>query len=415
MPLTKRTACRLCGGTQLNQAIKLNPTPCANSFRREEEVGTPQPHYPLTVYFCDDCKHLQLLDIVSPEELFSDYVYVTGTSPVFIKHFEEYASHVLDILNPAPDSLILDIGSNDGTFLSFFRKRGHRVLGIDPAKRIAESASADGIPTLAKFFNQRVAEEIVQQHGPASIATANNVFAHIDDLKGTARAIRTVIGDGGVFVFEVSYLLDVYEGCLFDTIYHEHLDYHSVQPLISFFESQGMALFKVERVQTHGGSIRGFVCRSGPGARRVDQSVENLAAEERDKGIDKLDTFHRFEETIRQHGKELKKTLYALRDSGKSIAGFGAPAKVTTLMHEFGLDSRVIDFIVDDSKLKQGLFTPGLNLPVLPTSEIYGRKPDVVVIFAWNFADSIIRNHRAFIDAGGTFIVPLPTLRTVSC
>ncbi|MGE5505868.1 MAG: methyltransferase domain-containing protein [Actinomycetota bacterium] len=408
----RRSTCRLCGSTRLEPVLSLAPTPPANAFVPAAKLGQPQERFPLDIFFCDDCAHVQLLDVVDPRLLFEDYVYVSGTSPVFVKHFDDYAAQVMGPLGVAAGGLVVDIGSNDGTLLSKFKDRGARVLGIDPARDIARRATEAGIETLCGFFGSATAAQIVASHGKAAAVTANNVFAHIDDLADVARGVRTLLADDGVFVFEVSYLVDVVEKTLFDTIYHEHLDYHSVKPLIGFLKSHGLELIEAIRVDSHGGSLRAVAQPMG-GPRNVGQSVADAVAEEERLGLDRPERLRRFATDINQVGTELKGLLTRLKAEGKRIAGFGAPAKATTLMYHFGIGPELVDFIVDDSPLKQGLFTPGMHIPVLPSSAIAERKPDHLVILAWNFAPSIIAKNAAFHQAGGRFIVPLPRVEVV--
>lgn len=408
-PSHQRDNCRLCGGQRLTLVLSLVPTPPANAFVSAEKMTMPQPCFPLDVFFCEDCYHVQLLEVVDPRVLFENYVYVSGTSPAFVAHFEGYAKDVLNRFKPGPGSLVVDIGSNDGTLLRFFQQAGMKVLGIDPAKSIAEQATQAGIETKAAFFSPGLAREILATRGPAAVITANNVFAHIDDLHAVAAGVRTLLAPGGVFAFEVSYLVDVYEKTLFDTVYHEHLAYHSVKPLIKFFKSLGMELIEAQRVGSHGGSLRGMAQLAG-GPHHVGQSVADAVAYEEKIGLDRAATFQTFGANINQLKADLGKLLRELKSAGKTIGAFGAPAKATTLMYHFGIDRSLIDFIIDDSPLKQGLYSPGLHVPVLPASAIAQRKPDYLVVLAWNFADSIIKKHQPYLQDGGHFIVPIPKI-----
>ncbi|CAK0771533.1 SAM-dependent methyltransferase [Gammaproteobacteria bacterium] len=408
----RRVDCRLCGSTQLVLVFSLEPTPPANAFVPLSLRHRTQECFPLNVFLCEECAHLQLLDIVSPALLFEDYIYVSGTSPVFVRHFEEYAHALLKRFRPEPGALVIDIGSNDGTLLSFFKDAGYRILGIDPARDIAQRASERGIETLCGFFGADFAEQLRGTRGSAVLITANNVFAHIDDLAEVVRGVRRLLVPNGIFVFEVSYLLDVIENTLFDTIYHEHLDYHSVAPLVRFFASHGLEMIEAERITPHGGSLRGIVQVAG-GSYSVGASVAVAIEAERLAGLDRAETFHTFARHIDALKVELGGLLRRLKSEGKRIAGFGAPAKATTLMYHFGLGPELIDFIVDDSPLKQGLFTPGLHIPVLSSAALVERQPDFLLILAWNFASSIITKNAAFHDAGGRFIVPLPHLKVI--
>ena len=275
----RRETCRLCGGPDLTLVLALTPTPPANAFVDDAAKAASQACFPLDVFFCETCRHVQLLDVVDPAVLFENYVYVSGTSPSFVKHFDDYAATLMTRFTPPDGSLVVDIGSNDGTLLAAFQKRGLRGLGVDPARDIAAQATEAGIETFADFFSPHLANRIVNDHGPAAIVTANNVFAHADDLRGVVEGVRTLLAPDGVFAFEVSYLADVVADTLFDTMYHEHLAYHSVKPLEMFFAASGMQLFAVERIASHGGSIRGMAGHID-GPHQPDGSVDAMIAEE---------------------------------------------------------------------------------------------------------------------------------------
>lgn len=410
-PLSRRHVCRLCSGVSLPLVMRLAPTPPANAFVPAERLGEIQERFPLDVHLCEDCGHLQLLDVVDPEVLFRDYVYVSSTSPVFVDHFRRYAQDVLGHAALPPQALVVEIGSNDGTLLRFFQERGLRVLGVDPAREIAKHATEAGIETWPSFFSADLARRIRQERGPASVVLANNVFAHIDDLADVTVGVRELLAPSGIFVFEVSYLADVIEKTLFDTIYHEHLSYHSVKPLERFFHRYGLKLIKAERVASHGGSLRGSVQLAG-GPSPVSASVAELTALEKSMKLDSPETFQAFAANIDRVKSRLGSLLHQLKAQGKSIAGYGAPAKATTLLFHFDLGD-VLDFIVDDSPLKQNLFSPGHHVPVLPSTAIYEQRPDYLLILAWNFAQPIMKNHQAFKDAGGHFVVPLPQLEVI--
>ncbi len=394
-------------------ALALAPTPPANAFVPEKKLGERQTAFPLDVFFCDACAHLQLLDVVDPAILFRDYVYVSGTSPVFVEHFRAYAQTLIERYALRPGDRVFEIGSNDGTLLRFFKDAGLNVRGVDPAIAIAQAATQNGIPTLGEFFSLPLAKRLKAESGTAKVIVANNVFAHIDDLSEVVRGVKELLDPRtGVFVFEVSYLLDVIEKTLFDTIYHEHLCYHSLAPLIGFFERHGMEVIDADRVTSHGGSLRVTVQMKGA-THLVSPKVAELLAVEKRAGLQELATFRKFDEDIRALGQELSRLLHGYKKEGRRIGGFGAPAKATTLMHHFGIGPEVIEFIVDDSPLKQGLYSPGLHVPVVPSSAIAERKPDFLVILAWNFADSIIAKNQAFSQRGGRFVVPVPQVRVI--
>jgi len=408
----KNLLCRLCSSSQLISVLELASTPPANAFISKEYLEFSQKKYPLELFFCEKCSHLQLTEVINPNELFDHYVYVSGTSPVFVEHFASYANSVVETYKPSTKNYILDIGSNDGTLLKFFKRLGYRTIGVDPAIEISKKAQEDGIETINEFFNWETSEKIKSKYSLASLITANNVFAHCDDLIGFTKAVSNLLTNDGLFVFEVSYLLDVYQKTLFDTIYHEHLSYHSVLPLIKFFYSNNMELIDVCRVDTHGGSIR-CVVKKKENKRQINKSVQKLIDLENSFLLNDKNTFINFAKKIKDRKKELITLINKIKSSNKSIAGFGAPAKATTLMYEFELESDVLDFIVDDSPLKQGLFSPGLHIPILPSSAINKLKPDYLLILAWNFADSIIEKNKKFTESGGKFIIPLPDLQVI--
>lgn len=401
----KRTQCRLCKSTDLQSVLHLTPTPPANAFVTSEKLSVPQVVYPLDVYRCGSCGHLQLLDIIDPKEMFSHYVYVSSTSPVMVAYLRGQAEQMIRRVGLKPGDLVVEFGSNDGTLLRFFKEAGMRVLGVDPAANVVPGE--DDVPTITDFFSLEVAQRIRRDHGAAKLVCAYNVCAHIDDLQGIVDGVRALLTDDGQFVFEVGYLYDVYRKTLFDTVYHEHVDFHRVEPLQKFFALNGLALIHAEQSDIQGGALVGYVAM---GKHQPDESVLTLIDMERKADLDKAETFMRWGEAIHRKGEELSILLRGLKAAGKSIAAYGAPAKATTLMYHFGLDTSVLDYIVDDNPIKQGMFTPGLHVPVLAPEVLYERKPDYVLLLAWNFAESIIARHREYAGDRSRFITPLPNL-----
>ena len=406
----RRNTCRLCNKANLKLAFSLEPTPPANAFVDKQKISINQDCYPLDVFFCKDCKHVQLLDVVDSKILFEDYVYVSGTSPVFVKHFEEYANFLIENYLQNKKSLVIDIGSNDGTLLSFFKEKGVKVLGVDPAKEISSKANSNGIETLNNFFTFEFSKLIQKKYGRAEIITANNVFAHVNDMKDLINGIKNLLAPNGIFVFEVSYLVDVIQKNLFDMIYHEHLSYHSVIPLIKFFKDNEMELIEVIRVDSHGGSLRGIV-QMKDGMHKIGDSVKHCIDLEKEIEIEQFETYVKFFHKINKERNELQKLLQRLKNDKKSIVGFGAPAKATTFLYHFAVKPEVIEYIIDDSPLKQGLFTPGMHIPIYSSKKLYEKNPDYVIILAWNFAESIMKRHQKIKDLGGHFIIPLPELK----
>lgn len=406
---TKRDTCRLCGSRALDCVLSLTPTPPANAFVPADKLEVPQPCFPLDIHLCRSCGHLQLVDIVDPEYLFSHYVYTSGAAPVMAAHLRAQARSVIERLRLQGDDFIVEAGSNDGTFLRVFQEAGLRVLGVDPARNLAAQANAAGLATLPALFDAETARNIHAEYGPAKVICANHVFAHAADMQGFIDGVGTLLAPDGAFVFEVGYLVDVYEKTLFDTMYHEHIDYHRVGPLRRFFAANGLELFAAERVDIQGGALRGFVAR--PGVHRIqNRELEALEAYETKLGLDRPETFRAYADRIERCRADLTGLLKDLNARGKRIAAYGAPAKATTLMYHFGLDRSAIEYIVDDAPLKVGLFSPGLHVPILAVDTIYERRPDYLVILAWNFAGPIMAKHAKFAAQGGRFIVPLPQL-----
>lgn len=407
----KRKDCRLCRSTDLVRVIDLTPTPPGNQFLKPEEAQQPEETFDLFVMHCQNCSHLQLGIVVDPEILFQrDYKYVSGTSPVFVRHFQEYAEWVCREYGIAAGGLVVDIGSNDGTCLRCFKELGFPVLGVDPAIEIAAEATASGIPTWAEFFDGGIAARIAAKHGKAAFITSHNACAHIDDLESVMRGVEALLDDDGVFIFEVGYAVDVYDNAYFDTIYHEHVDFHTVKPLVMFFERLGMAVVDVVRVPTQGGSIRVVVRKKTLPDLEVHDRVEACLALERARRFDDPETFREFARRIDRVGTELRHTLEAFLAEGKRIAAYGAPTKSTTLLTHFGIGDKV-EYIVDDNPKKQGLVSPLHHIPVVSRETLEESPPDYLLILAWNFAEPIMEMNRDFAGQGGRFILPMPDVK----
>jgi hypothetical protein len=388
--------------------MSLTPTPPGNDFLTKEELGRDEPVYPLDLYFCEACHHIQLGHVVDPKILYQkNYSYVSATSAYFVNHLKHYAKDMVERFDLKPGDLAVDIGSNDGTCLSFFKDKGMKVVGVDPATEIAGKATENGIDTIADFFGYRLAVELRKKYGTAKFITSHNACAHIDNLFDVVKGVEHWLDADGVFVLEVGYFVDVYSNTWFDTVYHEHVDYHTVAPFEKLFNRVGMELISVERISPQGGSIRVMAQKKG-GIIKRDDSVDELIALEAKLGLDKAETLHKLNHKISQVRDKLHNLIHSLKADGKSIAGFGAPTKATTLMAHFGLDATVLDFIVDDNPLKQGLFTPITHIPVLSADALYKMKPDYVIILAWNFAEPIMQMHKKYSEQVGQFILPMP-------
>lgn len=406
-----RATCRLCGSPRVPLALKLTPCAPVDAFITAERLKETQPVFPIDLYLCEACGHAQLLDVVSPKLLFGDYIYTTASSPGLVEYFRKYAEEVCTKIKPASAGRVLDIGSNDGTLLSFLKQRGFEVLGIDPAREVGATAIARGIETLPEFFNSKVAKRLRAERGGFALVTANNVFAHSDALDDMADGVRSLLAPDGVFVFEVSYLLDMIENMVFDFIYHEHLSHHSVKPLQTFLKKHGLHLFDVERTPSKGGTLRCYAQLAGA-PRPQSVEVDRMIQSEENYGLYRLSTYEAYAGRIDRVKVALKKIVSELRASGKSIAGYGASATGTVLTYHFDLGGD-LDFIVDDNPVRQCRYSPGHHIPVFSSSAIEARRPDYIVILAWRFADMIIQKNQKFVERGGRFIVPLPEVRVV--
>jgi SAM-dependent methyltransferase len=407
----RRTTCRLCQSSNLELVLQLAPSPPVDAYVAVTQLHEPQPAYPLDVFLCLSCGHAQLLDVVSPALLFGNYIYQTKSSPSLVDHFGRYADEVFVKASSPVGRLAVDVGSNDGTLLGFFRQHGMRVLGIDPAREIADRATAAGIETLPVFLTREVAEAVRSEYGRAALVTANNVFAHADDMGEMVDAVRMLLADDGVFVFEVSYLRDMIDGMVFDFIYHEHLCYHSVRPLRTFLRRHGAEMIDVERNSSKGGSLRCTAQLAG-GPRPTTAAVEELTEQERQLGLDRQEIFTAFAIRIEAVKNGVMRHAEQIMGRKQSAAGYGASATSTVLIHHFGL-GELLRFLVDDIPERQNRFSPGHHIPVLAADALYDRHPDHVFVLAWRFADTIMRRHQRYIHEGGHFIVPLPDIHVV--
>lgn len=405
----RRTTCRGCGGVGLHRFLSLGDQPLANALLTGPDAFADERFYPLDVYFCRDCTLVQLVDVVDPEVLFSHYLYVTGTSETIAAHNEAYAASVISRLGLGPRDLVAEIASNDGSLLSAFARRGVRVVGIEPARNIAAMAQARGIDTEVRFFARGVGTEVAARHGRARAIVANNVFAHVDDPVGFLAGCAELLANDGMVFIECPWALDMLRGGEYDTIYHEHLSYVSVTALARMASDAGLFLAGVERVPVHGGSIRVRFSRTAGAA----PDVERAMADEDAAGVTSAAAWDAFGASAARNRDALLSLLAGLRAEGKQVAAYGAPAKGNTLLNYCGIDTAIIPWTVDRNPLKVGLFTPGMHLPVLPVTEVLARQPDYLLILAWNFAEEIVRQQAAFAQAGGRFIVPIPTPRVL--
>jgi SAM-dependent methyltransferase len=402
IPLTR---CIVCRGEDVEEFLDLGGTALANKFRSAAELECDEPHYPLKVGFCHGCGHVQLLAAVPPPAMFEDYLYVSSASATLRDHLYELSDLVVERFGLGPSDLVIDIGCNDETLLKGFRRHDVRTLGVDPAQNLAELAGGE-IERYVGFFDSQSAAEILERYGPAAAITATNTFPHIPALHDFMAGIDRVLAPGGVFVIEAHYVVDMVEQGAFDTVYHEHVSYWALGPMRRLFESFGLEVVDAERLPIHHGQLRVSVMRQGEGV--VQPSVSRVLASEHEAGIDDVETFRAFAARALEIRREVVATLAALRARGARIAGYGAPAKGNTLLSFLGLGPETIEYIVDVSPLKQGLYTPNVAIPIVPAERLLTDQPDYVLLLAWNFTEEILAQQHEYLRRGGTFVVPVP-------
>lgn len=410
-PIRHDKSCRLCGSHHIATVFHLTPTPPEDRFVSKEQLHVLQDVYPLDLALCETCGYGHLPYVLSPEISYPDYIYITKVTLGLRNHYQEYADEILAKIQPLKSSLVIDLGSNDGTMLEAFKKRGMKVLGVEPAKTIGKAANDAGIPTIVEFFSDNVAEQIIWQYGKASIVTANYMYANIDDLVAFTNNVNKLLAEDGVFVVQTGYHPDQMKIKMFDYIYHEHFSYFTLKVLRYLFARCGLELIDAQKSTAKGGSIR-TVAQLAGGRRPVSESVEEIIREEETAGMEKTDTYFKFAAEIENVKNEVSALLHKLKAGGKRIVGYGASHSTTTLTYHFEL-AQFIEYLVDDNPIKNGLYSPGYHLPVFPSEKLYKDKPDYVIILAWQYQQPIIAKNKAFLEMGGSFIVPLPVMRVV--
>lgn len=404
--------CIVCNRTTVEEFLDLGSTALANKFLSEAELDKPEPKFPLKVGFCHTCGHVQLTEAVPPHAMFQDYLYVSSASDTLKRHLYDLSDVLVKRRGLGPNDLVVDIGCNDGTLLSGFARHGVRTLGVDPAENLAALTANNKIDRYVGFFNSKTAHDIVDRWGRASLITATNTFPHIPELQDFVEGINIALAPGGAFVIEAHYLVDMLEQGAFDTVYHEHISYWALGPMMRLFQDNGMQVVDAERLPLHHGQLRVTVQRPGEAAptRRVAEILEM----ERNLGIDQFQTYTRFAEKTQGIKNAVRQTLRDLATQGKRVVGYGAPAKGNTLLSFLELGPSLIPYIADRSALKQGRYTPGTHIPVVAPSRLLEDQPDYVLVLAWNFLEEVMEQQVEYRNRGGKFIVPVPDVKILT-
>lgn len=407
-----RNDCRICGSEDLVKFLSLGPMPLAGGFIKENEIKK-EKSYPLDVYFCRNCKAVQLLDVVSADVLFKDYRYLSSVTKTLSEHFRSYAKIMKDRFGLDGDSLVVEFGSNDGVLQKPFKDIGITSIGVEPAKNVAKIARSGGLIVINDYFTEKTAKTILERYGKADMICGNNAFAHIDDMHEVMRAIKILLRANGVFVFEVHYLVDLMEKYQYDMIYHEHLMYHSLIALSYLLNLFDMEIFDVERIPIHSGSIRVYAKNIGDDTREVHENVGGLVALERGMGLDSEGVFFKFSSDVVKKRDQIINIVNRLKSDGKRIIGYGASGRSSIHINFCGFSPKEVEYVIDMSPERQNRLIPGRHIRIVGPDILKRDNPDYALLFAYNYEKEVLDKEREFIRRGGRFIIPVPDIRIV--
>ncbi|HEU5297853.1 MAG TPA: class I SAM-dependent methyltransferase [bacterium] len=409
-----RGQCRFCGKALRHTFVDLGSQPLANRYLEPAQLAEMEPFYPLHLYVCEACLLVQIEEIVSPVEIFTDYPYFSSYSESWLAHARAFTGEAVERFRLGPDSRVVEVASNDGYLLQYFRDRGIPVLGVDPAANVAQVAVARGIPTLVRFFGAQTARELAAGGQAADLLIGNNVLAHVPDLNDFVEGLKLALRPRGAIVMEFPHLMRLMAETQFDTIYHEHFSYFSLRTVSEVFRAHGLRIFDVEELPTHGGSLRIFAQHEASEAHPPSERVPDLLQRERRAGLDALGTYLAFGERVRRVKRHLLTFLIGVKEAGQSVVGYAAAAKGNTLLNFCGIRDDFIDYVADRSPHKQGRYLPGSHIPIVAPERIRETKPDVVLILAWNLRDEVMEQLQYVREWGGRFAVPMPEPEVVA-
>jgi len=402
--------CRFCGTALQHVFVDLGMSPMANSYLKPHQLNRMEPFYPLRAFVCEQCFLVQLEEFESPDHIFSDYAYFSSISDLFLRHAKDYVDMAMDRFKLGPDSYVVEIASNDGYLLQNFVKRGVPVLGIEPAKNVAEVAVKKGVPSLVKFFGVETARELAAKGRRPDLLIGNNVLAHVPDLNDFVAGLKILLGATGVITMEFPHLMRLMAFNQFDTVYHEHFSYFSLTTVSQIFSKHGLTLFDVEEISTHGGSLRIYARHDGDSSKPVTERLTALRAREATEGFATLDQYLSFSEGVNETKRALLDFLIKAKREGKKVVAYGAAAKASTLLNFCGVRTDFVDYLVDRSPYKQGHWLPGVHIPIHDPERVKTDKPDYVMILAWNLKDEVMAQMAFIRDWGGKFVVPIPKI-----